>query len=92
MFNPSSTSSKSGQPGSSRGNFLSGSMTRKASALSCRKPEAGTDSLITDNGRFAAARSDERIEARACVLAAGGFESNREWLREARGQNERGEC
>ncbi|AHD15019.1 MULTISPECIES: FAD-dependent tricarballylate dehydrogenase TcuA [unclassified Pseudomonas] len=33
----------------------------------------------------------ERIEARTCVLAAGGFESNREWLREAWGQNERGE-
>lgn len=33
----------------------------------------------------------ERIEAKACVLAAGGFESNREWLREAWGQNERGE-
>jgi len=40
-----------------------------------------------DGQRFAA----ERIEARACVLAAGGFESNREWLREAWGQNERGE-
>ena len=35
--------------------------------------------------------SAERIEARACVLAAGGFESNRDWLREAWGQNERGE-
>ena len=35
--------------------------------------------------------SAERIEARSCVLAAGGFESNREWLREAWGQNERGE-
>ncbi|KKO16856.1 FAD-dependent tricarballylate dehydrogenase TcuA [Pseudomonas putida] len=33
----------------------------------------------------------ERIEARTCVLAAGGFESNRQWLREAWGQNERGE-
>jgi precorrin 3B synthase CobZ len=33
----------------------------------------------------------ERIEAKSCVLAAGGFESNREWLREAWGQNERGE-
>ncbi len=33
----------------------------------------------------------ERIQARTCVLAAGGFESNREWLREAWGQNERGE-
>ena len=29
--------------------------------------------------------------ARACVLAAGGFESNREWMREAWGRNERGE-
>ncbi|MDE4536162.1 FAD-dependent tricarballylate dehydrogenase TcuA [Pseudomonas sp. ITEM 17296] len=33
----------------------------------------------------------ERIEARSCVLAAGGFESNRQWLREAWGENERGE-
>jgi len=33
----------------------------------------------------------ERIEARSCVLAAGGFESNRQWLREAWGQNDRGE-
>lgn len=33
----------------------------------------------------------ERIEAKSCVLAAGGFESNRDWLREAWGQNERGE-
>ncbi|MEG8199757.1 FAD-dependent tricarballylate dehydrogenase TcuA [Pseudomonas sp. 5FOS] len=33
----------------------------------------------------------ERIEARTCVLAAGGFESNRQWLREAWGQNARGE-
>ncbi len=55
-----------------------------------------------DNGRFVAAHIAEhevdgqpvaaqRIEARACVLAAGGFESNREWLRQAWGQNERGE-
>src|SRR5450830_225547 len=28
----------------------------------------------------------ERIAARACVVASGGFESNREWLREAWGQ------
>ncbi|MGS7253660.1 FAD-dependent tricarballylate dehydrogenase TcuA [Pseudomonas anuradhapurensis] len=33
----------------------------------------------------------ERIQARSCVLAAGGFESNRSWLREAWGQNQRGE-
>ena len=37
------------------------------------------------------AHRHERIEARACVLAAGGFESNIDWLREAWGQNERGE-
>ena len=35
--------------------------------------------------------SGERIEARACVVASGGFESNRAWLREAWGENERGE-
>jgi tricarballylate dehydrogenase len=33
----------------------------------------------------------ERIEARACVVASGGFESNLGWLREAWGRNERGE-
>lgn len=55
-----------------------------------------------DGGKFVAAHvaehevdgqhfPAERIEARACVLAVGGFESNREWLREAWGLNERGE-
>ncbi len=45
-----------------------------------------------DGSRFVAAFvGSERIEARSCVLAAGGFESNREWLREAWGRNERGE-
>ncbi|MCX7239150.1 MAG: FAD-dependent tricarballylate dehydrogenase TcuA [Burkholderiales bacterium] len=34
---------------------------------------------------------DEHIAARACVLASGGFESNRDWLRQAWGQNARGE-
>jgi tricarballylate dehydrogenase len=45
------------------------------------------------SARFLAAvlESGERIEARTCVLASGGFESNREWLREAWGTNERGE-
>ncbi|MGO4761627.1 FAD-dependent tricarballylate dehydrogenase TcuA [Cupriavidus sp. 2KB_3] len=53
---------------------------------------APVDAIELDGGRFVAARiGSERIEARACVLAAGGFESNREWLREAWGQNERGE-
>ncbi|MEK9802811.1 MAG: FAD-dependent tricarballylate dehydrogenase TcuA [Curvibacter sp.] len=54
--------------------------------------EAPVDRLEIVDGRFKAAYvKGERIEARACVLAAGGFESNREWLREAWGQNERGE-
>lgn len=54
--------------------------------------EAPADRLELRDGRFVAAFvNGERIEAKACVLAAGGFESNREWLREAWGQNERGE-
>ena len=55
--------------------------------------DAPVMSLDLQDGRFLAARmaTGERIEARACVLAAGGFESNREWLRQAWGQNERGE-
>ena len=52
---------------------------------------APVDALELDGGRFVAADRRERIEARACVLAAGGFESNREWLRQAWGRNERGE-
>ena len=40
---------------------------------------------------MAARIAAKRIEARSCVLAAGGFESNREWVREACGQNEAGE-
>ena len=45
------------------------------------------DALELDGGRFIAARAgDRRFEARACVLACGGFESNREWLREAWGE------
>lgn len=50
------------------------------------------DSLELRDGQFIAVRlGDERIAARACVLAAGGFESNRDWLREAWGQNDAGE-
>ena len=53
---------------------------------------APVDRLEIEDGRFVAAWvKGERIAARACVLACGGFESNREWLREAWGQNERGE-
>jgi tricarballylate dehydrogenase len=54
--------------------------------------EAPVDRLDIVDGQFQAAWvQGERIMARACVLAAGGFESNREWLREAWGRNERGE-
>ena len=55
--------------------------------------EALVDRLEIDNGVFKAAytTTGKRFTAKSCVLAAGGFESNREWLREAWGQNERGE-
>ncbi len=54
--------------------------------------ESPVDRLEIEDGQFRAAWcKGERIEAKACVLAAGGFESNRDWLREAWGQNERGE-
>lgn len=49
--------------------------------------DAAVDSLELDGGRFVAAHvGGERIPARACVVACGGFESNREWVREAWGQ------
>lgn len=48
--------------------------------------------LELHNGKFVATLAGhERIEAKACVLAAGGFESNREWIRDAWGENARGE-
>ncbi len=54
--------------------------------------DSPVERLELRDGRFIAAHvGDERIEAHACVLAAGGFESNREWLREAWGQNDDGE-
>jgi tricarballylate dehydrogenase len=54
--------------------------------------DSPVESLEIRDGRFVAAIvKGERIEAKACVLAAGGFESNREWLREAWGRNDRGE-
>ena len=53
---------------------------------------APVDRLDVQDGQFVAAWvGNERIHAKACVLAAGGFESNREWLRQAWGQNELGE-
>jgi tricarballylate dehydrogenase len=54
--------------------------------------DAPVDRLELRAGRFAAAFvRGERIAARSCVLAAGGFESNLDWLRQAWGRNDRGE-
>jgi len=50
--------------------------------------DATVTSLDIQDGKFLAAYvGNERIEAKSCVLAAGGFESNREWLKEAWGIN-----
>ena len=76
------------------GKALINAYYRSAEALGVDvRYEAPVDEIELDEGRFVAARlrNGERIEAKSCVLAAGGFESNREWLREAWGQNERGE-
>ena len=75
------------------GKALVNAYYRSAEALGVRiRYDAPVQRLELRDGRFVAAfAGDERIEARACVLAAGGFESNREWLREAWGVNERGE-
>jgi tricarballylate dehydrogenase len=70
------------------GKALVNAYFRSAEALGVEvRYNAPVDSIELDGDRFVAARiGDERIEARSCVLAAGGFESNREWLREAWGQ------
>jgi tricarballylate dehydrogenase len=63
--------------------------------------DSPVDRLELKDGQFVAAFvqtklpdgrvGSERIEAKACVMAAGGFESNLPWLREAWGQNALGE-
>lgn len=75
------------------GKALVNAYYRSAEALGVQiRYNAPVDSLELADGHFVAARiGQERIEARSCVLAAGGFESNLEWMREAWGQNERGE-
>lgn len=76
------------------GKALLNAYYRSAQRLGVRvRYEAPVARLELHGARFVAAVLDsgERIEARACVLAAGGFESNREWLRQAWGCNERGE-
>lgn len=75
------------------GRALVNAYYRSAENLGVRvRYDAPVDALELRDGRFVAARiGSERIEAKACVLAAGGFESNLAWMREAWGQNERGE-
>ena len=75
------------------GKALVNAYYRSAEGLGVRVHyESPVDRVELHDGRFVAAFvRGERIEARACVLAAGGFESNREWLREAWGRNARGE-
>ncbi|WP_454733510.1 MULTISPECIES: FAD-dependent tricarballylate dehydrogenase TcuA [Cupriavidus] len=75
------------------GKALVNAYFRSAEALGVQvRYNAPVDAIEMDGDRFVAARiGSERIEARSCVLAAGGFESNREWLREAWGQNADGE-
>lgn len=75
------------------GKALVNAYYRSAEALGVQVHyDTPVDAIELDGDRFIAARSgSRRFAARACVLAAGGFESNRDWLREAWGQNERGE-
>ncbi len=75
------------------GKALVNAYYRSAEKLGVRiRYDSPVERLEIRGGRFVAAYvGDERIEAKSCVLAAGGFESNREWLREAWGQNADGE-
>jgi tricarballylate dehydrogenase len=75
------------------GKALVNAYYRSAEALGVQvRYHAPVDRLELVRSRFVAAYVGEtRVEARACVVASGGFESNREWLREAWGQNEQGE-
>ena len=75
------------------GKALVNAYYRSAQALGVQVRYASPVSrLELEGGRFVAAYAgDERIEARACVVASGGFESNIAWLREAWGRNDRGE-
>jgi tricarballylate dehydrogenase len=76
------------------GKALVNAYYRSAQALGVAvRYDTPVERIEMDGDRFVAAWTvaGERIAARTCVLAAGGFESNLGWLREAWGQNERGE-
>jgi tricarballylate dehydrogenase len=75
------------------GKALVNAYYRSAEALGVQvRYDTPVTDIELDDGRFVAVHAGhERITARSCVLACGGFESNREWMREAWGRNERGE-
>ncbi|MGI9135353.1 MAG: FAD-dependent tricarballylate dehydrogenase TcuA [Rhodoferax sp.] len=75
------------------GKALVNAYYRSAQALGVEiRYESAVERIELEATRFVAAWvGQQRITARACVLAAGGFESNRDWLRQAWGQNARGE-
>lgn len=85
------------------GKALINAYYRSAEGLGVKvRYDAPVSRIELEQGRFVAAHLDERvvegrslpaerIRARACVVAAGGFESNRQWLREAWGRNAEGE-
>ena len=75
------------------GKALVNAYYRSAEALGVQvRYESPVERIEIENGTFQAAWvQGQRITAKSCVLAAGGFESNRDWLREAWGRNERGE-
>ncbi|MCS6944749.1 MAG: FAD-dependent tricarballylate dehydrogenase TcuA [Sutterellaceae bacterium] len=76
------------------GKALVNAYYRRAQALGIVvRYEAPVAHVALAGERFVAAylANGERIAAHACVLACGGFESNRQWLRQAWGCNERGE-
>ncbi|MDE2080585.1 MAG: FAD-dependent tricarballylate dehydrogenase TcuA [Burkholderiales bacterium] len=70
------------------GKALVNAYYRSAQALGVEvRYDTPVDRIETEAGRFVAAHSGaHRFEARACVVASGGFESNRDWLRQAWGQ------
>ena len=76
------------------GKALVNAYYRSAEALGVKvRYETPVAEVILEGGKFVGVVTEagERITAKSCVLAAGGFESNREWLREAWGRNDRGE-
>jgi tricarballylate dehydrogenase len=76
------------------GKALVNAYYRSAEDLDVRvRYETPVQGLELADGRFQAAvtAAGERIAAKSCVLACGGFESNLAWQRQAWGQNERGE-